>query len=60
MPPLAAHLRFVNDIRDLVDVEMNQKNKLGWIDQNRMQATVDNINKYFKIITKDLVQIAGY
>jgi NitT/TauT family transport system substrate-binding protein len=49
VPPLAAHIRFVNDIRDLVDVELNQKNKLGWIDQNRMQATVDNINKYFQI-----------
>lgn len=49
VPPLAAKIRFVNDIRMLVDVELNRKFKLGWIDKNRMQATVDNINKYFPV-----------
>ena len=49
VPRLAAYIRFVNDIRDLVDVEMSRKHKLGWIDQGRMKETVDNINKYFKI-----------
>lgn len=49
VPPLAAKIRFVNDIRKLVDVEMNREYKLGWIDVKRMKATVDNINKYFSV-----------
>jgi len=49
VPPLGAHVRFVNDVRDLVDVEMNRKHGLGWIDHGRMQETVDNINKYFEV-----------
>jgi len=47
VPPLAAYIRFVSDIRDLVDVEMSREHMLGWIDPGRMKETVDNINKYF-------------
>lgn len=49
VPPLAAKIRFVNDINSLVDVEMNRRYKMGWIDSKRMQETVDNINKYFEV-----------
>lgn len=49
VPPLAAELRFVKDLREVVDVEMNQKHKLGWIDHARMEETVGNINKYFGV-----------
>jgi len=51
VPPLAAKIRFVNDIRLLVDVDLNREYKLGWIDVKRMKATVDNINKYFPVET---------
>lgn len=56
IPPLNAKIRFVNDIRNLVDVELNRKNKLGWIDLKRMKATVDNINKYFPVETPVTVE----
>lgn len=49
VPPLAAKIRFVNDIRKLVDVDLNREYKLGWIDVKRMKATVANINKYFPV-----------
>jgi NitT/TauT family transport system substrate-binding protein len=49
VPLLAALVRFANDIQDLVDVPMNQKYRLGWIDNDRMEATVNNINRYFKV-----------
>jgi NitT/TauT family transport system substrate-binding protein len=51
VPTLAAKIRFVNDIRKLVDVDLNREYKLGWIDVKRMKATVDNINKYFPVET---------
>ena len=49
VPLLAAVGRFANDIQDLVDVPMNQKYRLGWIDKGRMEETVNNINKYFQV-----------
>jgi NitT/TauT family transport system substrate-binding protein len=49
IPLLAAVGRFANDIQDLVDVPMNQKYRLGWIDKGRMEETVNNINKYFQV-----------
>lgn len=49
VPLLAALGRFANDIHDLVDVPMNQKYRLGWIDKGRMEETVNNINKYFQV-----------
>jgi NitT/TauT family transport system substrate-binding protein len=49
VPLLAALGRFADDIQGLVDVPMNQKNRLGWIDKGRMEETVNNINKYFQV-----------
>ena len=49
VPLLAALGRFANDIQDLVDVPMNQKNRLGWIDKGRMEETVNILNKYFQV-----------
>jgi len=49
VPPLAAMVRFVDDLQGLVDVPMNQKYKLGWMDDARMEETVNNINKYFTV-----------
>ena len=49
VPPLAAEIRFVDDLTGLVDVEAAQKHGMGWIDRARMQETVDNINEYFEV-----------
>ena len=49
VPHLAGMIRFVNDISNLVDVKMAQEHKLGWVNPDRMQETVDNINKHFKV-----------
>jgi NitT/TauT family transport system substrate-binding protein len=49
VPLLAALGRFANDIQDLVDVPMNQKHRLGWIDKGRMEETVSVLNKYFQV-----------
>jgi NitT/TauT family transport system substrate-binding protein len=49
VPLLAALGRFANDIQDLVDVPMNQKHRLGWIDKGRMEETVNILNKYFQV-----------
>lgn len=49
VPLLAALGRFANDIQDLVDVPMNQKYRLGWIDKGRMEETVNILNKYFPV-----------
>ena len=49
VPLLAALGRFANDIQDLVDVPMNQKHRLGWIDKGRMEETVNVLNKYFQV-----------
>ncbi len=49
VPLLAALGRFTNDIRDLVDVPMNQKYRLGWVDKGRMEETVRVLNKYFQV-----------
>ena len=49
VPLLAALGRFANDIQDLVDVPMNQKHRLGWIDKARMEETVNILNKYFQV-----------
>jgi len=49
VPLLAALVRFANDLQDLVDVPMNQKNRLGWIDKGRMEETVNILNKYFQV-----------
>jgi NitT/TauT family transport system substrate-binding protein len=49
VPLLAALVRFANDIQDLVDVPMNQKHRLGWIDKGRMEETVNILNKYFQV-----------
>lgn len=49
VPLLGALVRFANDIQDLVDVPMNQKHRLGWIDKGRMEETVNIINKYFQV-----------
>jgi NitT/TauT family transport system substrate-binding protein len=49
VPLLAALGRFADDIQNLVDVPMNQKNRLGWIDKGRMEETVKVLNKYFQV-----------
>lgn len=49
VPQLAAKTRFVEDTRNFVDIKMNRELKLGWIDPQRMQETVDYINKYFEV-----------
>jgi len=49
VPLLAALGRFANDLQDLVDVPMNQKHRLGWIDKGRMEETVNVLNKYFQV-----------
>jgi NitT/TauT family transport system substrate-binding protein len=49
VPHLAAMIRFVNDISNLVDVKAAQEHRLGWVKPGRMQETVDNINKHFKV-----------
>ncbi|RKX77923.1 MAG: hypothetical protein DRP87_07725 [Spirochaetes bacterium] len=52
VPPLAALVRFVNDLQDLVATDTIKRTRLGWIDQKRMQETVDNINMYFDVERK--------
>jgi len=49
VPLLAALTRFADDLHGLVDVPMNQKNRLGWIDKARMEETVSILNKYFQV-----------
>ena len=49
VPPIAAEVRFVDDLRGLVDVAMAQEHKMGWIDRGRMEETVGNINKYYDV-----------
>ena len=52
VPPIAAEVRFVDDLTGLVDVEMAQTKGMGWIDRARMQQTVDLINTYFDVDRK--------
>jgi NitT/TauT family transport system substrate-binding protein len=49
VPLLAALGRFADDLQGLVDVPMNQKYRLGWIDKARMEETVNILNKYFQV-----------
>ena len=42
-------VRFVDDVRQLLDINMIKKTKLGWTDKARMEKTVGYINKYFKV-----------
>ncbi len=49
VPPIAAEVRFVDDLTRLVDVETAQTRGMGFIERERMQATVDNINRYFDV-----------
>ena len=42
-------VRFVDDVRQLLDLDMIRKTKLGWTDKKRMEQTVGYINRYFKV-----------
>ncbi len=49
VPALAAKVRFVNDARFLVDSPEVQRHVLGWIGDERMEETVEYINRYFEL-----------
>lgn len=42
-------VRFVQDVRGLMDLDMIRRTRLGWIDQARMEESVGYINKYFDV-----------
>ena len=42
-------VRFVQDVRGLLDLDMIRSTRLGWIDSARMEESVGYINKYFDV-----------
>ncbi|MBS3787735.1 ABC transporter substrate-binding protein [Candidatus Bipolaricaulota bacterium] len=49
VPRIAALIRFVNDAQKLISTKAVENHVIGWIDHERMQHTVNLINKYFEV-----------